>query len=124
MHCPILSSYIYRKVRLFLLVLVLISDGFFFQDHELIEMFWEVLKSLSSDNQKKFLKLVPLLPSLANKCFSCIFFEMRRRAAHRNILERREHHILQEGRNLQCRNPKITHTLKAKKQPRYLTRPH
>ncbi|AQK84323.1 E3 ubiquitin-protein ligase UPL6 [Zea mays] len=27
-------------------------------DHELIEMFWEVLKSLSSDNQKKFLKFV------------------------------------------------------------------
>ncbi|PWZ04753.1 E3 ubiquitin-protein ligase UPL6 [Zea mays] len=27
-------------------------------DHELVEMFWEVLKSLSSDNQKKFLKLV------------------------------------------------------------------
>ncbi|ONM62672.1 E3 ubiquitin-protein ligase UPL6 [Zea mays] len=27
-------------------------------DHELVEMFWEVLKSLSSDNQKKFLKFV------------------------------------------------------------------
>ncbi|WVZ96612.1 hypothetical protein U9M48_042228 [Paspalum notatum var. saurae] len=27
-------------------------------DHELIEMFWEVLKSFSSDNQKKFLKFV------------------------------------------------------------------
>lgn len=30
----------------------------FFQDHELIEMFWEVLKSFSLDNQKKFLKFV------------------------------------------------------------------
>lgn len=45
----------------FLLILTQISGGFFFQDHELIEMFWEVLKSLSSDNQKKFLKLVSLL---------------------------------------------------------------
>ncbi|XP_039836699.1 E3 ubiquitin-protein ligase UPL6-like isoform X4 [Panicum virgatum] len=27
-------------------------------DHEVIEMFWEVLKSFSSDNQKKFLKFV------------------------------------------------------------------
>ncbi|XP_062179642.1 E3 ubiquitin-protein ligase UPL6-like [Phragmites australis] len=27
-------------------------------DHELIEMFWEVLKSFSSDNQKRFLKFV------------------------------------------------------------------
>ncbi|KAL6897777.1 hypothetical protein ACP4OV_006736 [Aristida adscensionis] len=27
-------------------------------DHEVVEMFWEVLKSLSSDNQKKFLKFV------------------------------------------------------------------
>ena len=36
----------------------------FFQDHEVIEMFWEVLKSFSSDNQKKILKLVPLLLGL------------------------------------------------------------
>ncbi|KAG2624796.1 hypothetical protein PVAP13_3KG174800 [Panicum virgatum] len=33
-------------------------------DHEVIEMFWEVLKSFSSDNQKKFLKLVPNLLGL------------------------------------------------------------
>lgn len=36
----------------------------FFQDHEVIEMFWEVMKSFSPDNQKKFLKLVPLLLGL------------------------------------------------------------
>uniref|UniRef100_A0A452Y300 HECT-type E3 ubiquitin transferase n=1 Tax=Aegilops tauschii subsp. strangulata TaxID=200361 RepID=A0A452Y300_AEGTS len=30
----------------------------FFQDHEIIDMLWEVLKSFSSDNQKKFLKFV------------------------------------------------------------------
>jgi hypothetical protein len=33
----------------------------FFQDHEIIDMLWEVLKSFSSDNQKKFLKYVTLL---------------------------------------------------------------
>ena len=30
----------------------------FFQDHEIVDMLWEVLKNFSSDNQKKFLKYV------------------------------------------------------------------
>jgi hypothetical protein len=33
----------------------------FCQDHEIIEMLWEILKSFSTDNQKKFLKYVALL---------------------------------------------------------------
>jgi ubiquitin-protein ligase E3 C len=33
-------------------------SGGYHPDHELIEMFWEVLKSLTLDNQKKFLKFV------------------------------------------------------------------